>query len=184
MSRQRAARLQPTTGRFGGREVLHQRPHFGTVVEHGHDVAGHQERTPILLVDGRQVEEVIIHARLSSFGEEAGDEVALLVQPATGRILEHRGRAVTKVGRHDPVGAAVDIVRVEPDLAPGFDSRANFRAVERQLAAHPGIVVLQRGRAQHGLFGPVGRRPAGRRTGLDADAPCRVAVISNLLRQG
>ena len=184
MGRQRATRIQPTAGRLRDGEVLHQRPHFGPVVEHGHDVASHQERTAVGFIDGRQVEEVVIHTRLSPRGEEAGDEVTLLVQPAAGRILEHRGRAIAKVRRDDTVRAAEDVIRVEPDLAPGFDGLAYFRAIERQVAAHPGVVVLQRRRAQHRLFRPVRRRPAGRRAGLDADAPRRVAVVGDLLRQG
>ncbi len=73
---------------------------------------------PYCIVDGRQVEEVVVHAGLGSLGEEAGDEVALLVQPALGRLFEHGRRRIAEEGGDDAVRAAVDVVVVEPDLAP------------------------------------------------------------------
>ncbi len=136
---------------------------------------------PYCVVDGGQVEEVVVHAGLGSLGEEAGDEVALLVQPALGRLFEHGRRRIAEVGGDDAVRAAVDVVVVEPDLAPGLDGFLDFGGVELELALDPLVVVLQRGGAQHHLFDPVGGGPAGGSLRLDADAPGGVAVIGDLL---
>ena len=50
-----------------------------------------------------------------TFGEEGGDEVALAVQPALGRIVEHRLGGITKGGGGDGFAAAIDVLVVEPD---------------------------------------------------------------------
>ncbi len=39
-------------------------------------------------------------------------------------------------------------------------------------------------RAQHHVFDPVGRRPAGRTAGTETDAPRHAAILDDLLRQG
>ena len=52
--------------------------------------------TGLGLVNGREVEEVIIYARFNASWEEGGDEVALLVQPALGRVVEHGQHRIAK----------------------------------------------------------------------------------------
>ena len=76
--------------------------------------------------------------------------------------------------------AAVDHLVVEPDVGERLDGLVDFGRVELQLALDPLVVVLRRGGAQHEVFDPVGRRPTGGRTGLDADAPGGVAVGHDL----
>ena len=87
MRGQCTAILQPTTGRLRHREVFHQCSYFRTIIEHRHHVASYQEGLAICFVDARQVEEIIVYTGLGTFGEEAGDEVALLVQPAPAADL-------------------------------------------------------------------------------------------------
>lgn len=62
----------------------HDRANFRPIVEHRPDVAADEHRLAVGWVDPRQIEEAVVDARLqiAVLGEEAGDEVALLVQPA------------------------------------------------------------------------------------------------------
>ncbi len=175
--------LQPTTGRLRRREVLHQRTHLRPVVEHGHDVPGHQEGLPILLIHRWEVEEVVIHPCFGILGEEAGDEVALAMHPALGRVFEHGRRRIPKEGGNDGVPATVHIVGIEPNLAPQLDGVLHLGRGEGKLTPDPLVVVLQRRGAQHQVLGPVGGHPARGRSRLDADAPGRIPIIRNLLRQ-
>ena len=184
MHRQRAAVRQPAAGRLRRGEVFHQGVYFGALVELGHNVASHQERLAVLLVYRREVENAIIFAKLRPFGEEGGDEVALFVQPTFRRVFKHGQRGVAKVGGDDGITAAKNVIVIEPDFTPGLNGVLHFGGTERQVAGHPGVVIFQRGGAQHYLFRPVGRRPAGGYARFDANAPGGVPVVSNGLRQG
>ena len=184
MRRQSAAGSQPLFDRFTRGEELHDGAHFGAVIEHRHDVASHQVGLAALGIDGRQVEEVIIHASLGFRREEAGDEVALAVQPALGRVLEHRRRCITKEGGHNGRRTTVHIGVVLPDLTQYLRGALHFRRTEGQFTTRPLVIVLGRCRAQQDIFDPVRRRPTRRRTTLDAHTPSRITIIGDLLRQG
>ena len=56
--------------------------------------------------------------------------------------------------------------------------------VERDLVVHPLVVDVGAVEAQHDVLHPVGERPAGGVTRLDADAPRRDAVVLHLVLEG
>src|SRR5687768_11424244 len=107
--------FQPTTRRLRGCEVFHQRADFGSIIEHGDQVTGYKEGFSISRVNGRQIEEVIICAVGGPFGEEAGNEVRLSVQPALRRVTKHGTGGVPEEGGHD--GGTTTIYKgvIEPD---------------------------------------------------------------------
>ena len=137
-----ATTFHPTRDGLRGGEVFHQSTGFGAVIEHGHEVASYKERLPIGFINGGQIEEVIVNAIFSIFGEEAGDEVGLFVQPALGRVVEHRHRGVAKVRGNDGLTAAKHVVIVKPQVTPSFDSILNFGGIEGQFTSNPRIVVV------------------------------------------
>ena len=61
---QRTAGRQPTLHAFAGGEELHDGAGLRPLRGGRHDVAGHQERLAVLRIHTRQVEHVIVHARL------------------------------------------------------------------------------------------------------------------------
>ena len=84
--------------------------------------------------------------------------------------------ASPKLCAGDLLGAAIDVLVIEPDVGPLLNSVLDDGIGERQCAGDPLIVVVQRGCAEHHLLDPVGGGPAGGCAGLDADAPGGVAV--------
>src|SRR5579859_3267550 len=178
--------LDPTLDPVERGEVLHHGADFRPVAERGHQVAAELHRLAVLRVDRRQIVEVIVDAALDTrlgLLEEAGDEVALVVQPALRRIGEHRRRGIAEVRADDLLAAAIDVFIVEPDIGHQFDGVPDFRRGERQIAARPLVIVVQGRGAQHNVLDPVGRRPAGGRAALDADTPRRVAVLDDLVHE-
>ncbi len=184
MSGQRTTVLQPALRRLRRGEVLHQGAHLRPIVEHGHDVTSHQERLAVGRINPRQVEEAVVLVRLRSLREEPSDEVALLVHPALGRILEHRRRRVPEEGGHDRRRATIHVVVVEPDLGQSLSRVLHLGGGKRQLAGGPLVVVLQAGGAEHELLHPVRGRPARGSPRLDADAPGSVPIGHNHVHQG
>ena len=153
-------------------------------MEHAEQVARVQHRLAVLRINRRQIEEVVVHARLHPrlvLLEEGGDEVALAVQPALWRVLEHGGRSVAKVGAGDGLATTIDILVVEPDVRQDLEGIFDLGRGEGQFAAGPLVVVVQRRGAQHDVLDPVGRRPAGAPAAFNTDAPGRVAVGHNLV---
>ncbi len=81
----------------------------------------------------RHIEPLIEQAGLQSgivdlyTREEADNEVALPVHPASRRIFKHRGGRVAKEGSYNRAGATVNIVIVEPNVGHGTKRVLYFR---------------------------------------------------------
>src|SRR5689334_1457042 len=120
-----------------GAEVLHDCTYFGPVGEGGHQVATELDRCAVLRIQSGQQEEVIVHATLDTgldALEEAGDEVALVHEPALGWVGEHRLGRIAEVGGHDLLASTVYILVVEPDIRPLLDGILDYRIGEGQRA--------------------------------------------------
>ncbi len=182
--RQSPATREPTHCRFGHGQIFHSRPNFGTVIKHSKDVTRYQEGIAICRVYTGQIEHPVIHAIFRTFGEEAGNKVALFVHPAPRRVFKHGSRGITKESTDDGGGATKHIIVIKPDFAPGVDGVVDFRRSEVEGASYPGIIIFQRGGAEHHLFCPVGGGPTRRPTRFDADTPGRVTILGNLVGEG
>jgi len=121
-----AASFNPGFDRVTRREVLDHSADFWAIVEHGIDVASHQHRRAVGRVHTRQIEERVIFTSNTAFGEEGGDEVTLLVQPALGLIIEHGLGGIAEESRGNGFAATVHITFGEPDGANGLNRLANF----------------------------------------------------------
>ncbi len=132
---------------------------------------------------GREVEEVRVRAELGAVGEEGRDERRLTVHVALGRRGEEALRAVAEVGGRHRRGAAVDELVVLGEPAELVDRLDHARVVELDGVVDPAVIDVRRVEAQHEVLDPVGRRPAGRRTRAEADAPRGAAVLDDLLGQ-
>src|SRR4029453_2626514 len=82
------------------------------VAERHRELAGDQGS---FLVDGREGEPVVVDTRFRLAREEGVDEAGLAMQPATGRVLEHRTGRVAEGDSRRLVGATEDGAVTEPD---------------------------------------------------------------------
>src|SRR5918998_353486 len=168
-----------------GDEALEEVDHLGpgrVAPDHG-QLAGVEDA---LLVDRGQREPVVVDARLGVLGEAGlrGDEAGLAVQPAPGRVLEHRSGRLAPGDRRRLVGPAEHVALGEHDLAERLGRGEHGRVVERDLVVDPLVVDIDPRGAEHDVLHPVGGRPAGRALGLEPDAPRRAAVLDDLIAEG
>ena len=96
---------------------------------------------------------------------------ALRVVVTVGEDRQSAVRPRRRGDRGDPAEAAVDPRLVAQDLVSDVERRLDLRVVERDLVVHPLVVDLGTCGTQDDVLDPVGGRPAGRVTGLDAGAP-------------
>jgi len=94
---------------------LNNSTYFGAVIEYRIDISSTKNGFAVLLVDGREVKEAIIHAWNGFLGEEGGNEVPLAVEPALGRIFEHGFGCITKIDRRDSFATAINVGIIEPN---------------------------------------------------------------------
>src|SRR6185295_3760419 len=106
VGRESTTGLYPTLHRITGREVFNNGAGFWAIVYQSVDVAATQNGLAILIVDRRQIEEIIIFSARQAFGEEGSNEVTLAVEPALRGIVEHGFGSIAKGGCCDGFATA------------------------------------------------------------------------------
>ena len=89
------------------------------------------------------------------FGCEAGE----LVQPARGRIFDHRILSFAEIGLEDPLRSPLESVLGEHDLPETIERRAHRGSIERDLVEGPPVVDLRAGLGQQEVLDPIRARP-------------------------
>jgi hypothetical protein len=91
--------------------------------------------------------------------------------------VAHRQARGGEAGGGDAGPAVEDVALREPDLLHHLGDLLHLGVVEGDLVGDPLVEDVGAVEAQHDVLHPVGERPAGGVTGLDADAPRRDAVL-------